>query len=128
MSTGKKKSVLVLYINVKPSVVYTKEKSRAFLSFFSLFCFQGLFWFNKVKCSHSPVKCNRELCKRQKKWEFLFFKEQQQNNSENLVSLSFPANIYRELLWAKIIPGIVYILGGLFFHGTYSLEEETDNN
>lgn len=102
MSTEKKKkSVLVLYINVKPSVVYTKEKSRAFLSFFSLFCFQGLFWFNEVKCSHSPVKCNRELSKRQKKWDFLFFKEQQQNTSENILSPRFPANIYWEPIMSQ---------------------------
>ena len=58
----------------------------------------------------------------------LFFKVQKQNANKSLTCHSaFQQTFIESLLWAKILPGIVYTLGGPCLHGTHSLVEKTDN-
>lgn len=58
----------------------------------------------------------------------LFFEEQKQNTNKSFTCPSaFQQTFLESLLGAKILPDIVYTLGGPCLHGTYSLVEKTDN-
>lgn len=101
--------MLVLYVDIKPSIVYTKEEPRTFLI---------------QQRGISSQQWNAiQNCEKWRENEILKKEKEQQWNTNRALYVTQPFNKY--LL--NIVPGIEHTHGHPCLDGTYSLVEETDN-